>query len=291
MPSLAKLLLPVDFSERSIGAARYAIQLAGRFQSGITLLHVLPPISVPAYEYPELSVATLPGDLLIERQSQAEKRLEGFLEGTLNGPRVTRVVIEGDPATSIVDYAAGENSDLILMPTHGYGPFRRLLLGSVTAKVLHGADCPVWTSAHVEAPAPPPAGLKHIVCAVDLGAHSATVLGWAAWLASEYRARLTLVHVVALDPRTEAYYFSPEWRGHLIHAAKQDLEKLQAGAGTDAPVHLELGDVHRAIRTAAESLEADLLVIGRSPASGVAGRLASHAYAIIRDSPCPVISV
>ncbi len=40
------------------------------------------------------------------------------------------------------------------MPTHGYGPFRRFILGSVTAKVLHDADCPVWTGVHLEE-APP----------------------------------------------------------------------------------------------------------------------------------------
>jgi hypothetical protein len=61
-----------------------------------------------------------------------------------------RVVLEGDPARQIVDYAHEEKVDLIVMPTHGYGPFRQFILGSITAKVLHDADCPVWTGVHLE---------------------------------------------------------------------------------------------------------------------------------------------
>jgi hypothetical protein len=63
---------------------------------------------------------------------------------------VTRSVISGDPAKVIVDYAADHRIDLIVMPTHGRGAFRSLLLGSVTAKVLHDSNCAVLTTAHAE---------------------------------------------------------------------------------------------------------------------------------------------
>ncbi|MGA8595805.1 MAG: universal stress protein [Bryobacteraceae bacterium] len=46
----------------------------------------------------------------------------------------------GDPAAAIVKCAQAEQVDLIMMPTHGYGPYRKFLLGSVTAKVLHDSD-------------------------------------------------------------------------------------------------------------------------------------------------------
>ena len=48
----------------------------------------------------------------------------------------------GEPAREIVDFAAANQVDLVMMPTHGYGPFRQLLLGSVAAKVLHDAHVP-----------------------------------------------------------------------------------------------------------------------------------------------------
>lgn len=291
MPSISRVLLPIDFSDRSVTAARYAIELAGHFHPEITLLHVLPPVSAAPHGYPEFYAGPLPGDLTDERRAQASSCLNDFLEQEFRGLPVNRVIEEGDPAARIVELAHTGSYDLIMMPTHGYGPFRRLLLGSVTAKVLHGAECPVWTGVHAPKTSPADTGLKHIACAVDLGPQSGRVLRWASWLAAEYQAALTLVHVVPLDPRTEGYYFSPEWRGHLIQAATADLEKLEAETQTHVPIHLELGEVHGAIRSAATLLGAGLLVIGRSPTSGVAGRLASHAYAIIRESPCPVVSV
>jgi nucleotide-binding universal stress UspA family protein len=201
--------------------------------------------------------------------------------------------MEGDPARTIVEYAHSENSDLIVMPTHGYGPFRRLLLGSVTSKVLHDADCPVWTGVHLEKhPSAEPLALSHILCAIDLGPHSTKALDWASRLATEFRSKLTIVHVVAsLDPRTEDYYFAPEWRKYVMDQAKEDIEKLQRNVGTQAEVDLETGDISKSVSLAAENLKADLMVIGRGATAGVLGRFRMHAYAIIRQSPCPVVSV
>ena len=70
-----------------------------------------------------------------------------------------------------------EQMDLIVMPTHGYGPFRRFILGSVTAKVLHDADCPVMTGVHLEeAPPIDTIAFRHVLVAVDLGPQSAPAL-------------------------------------------------------------------------------------------------------------------
>jgi nucleotide-binding universal stress UspA family protein len=292
MLPLPRILLPVDLSDRCIGEARYAVSLAEHFSSEITLLHVLPP-----HIYFELeTVGARKEDrqeLLMERTGRARRDIDACLETELHHIPVSRVLEEGDPAAKIVEYAQSGQFGLIMMPTHGYGPFRRLLIGSVTAKVLHDADCPVWTGVHMERGAPvQSAGLNHIVCAVDLGPQSAAVLDWASRMAAEFKAHLSLIHVVvALDPRTEDYYFSPEWRTHLMKCARADVEELQTTVGSHADVHLEVGDVHKAVCGAAGDLKADLLITGRSARSGATGRLPTHTYAIIRDSPCPVVSV
>jgi len=292
MLSLASILLPVDLSDRCVGEARYAIRLAEHFGSGLTLLHVLPP-----HIYFELETAGARRedrqDLLMERNDRARRDLDALLETEMRDLPVSRILEEGEPAAKIIEYAHSGQFDLIMMPTHGYGPFRRLLLGSVTAKVLHDADCPVWTGVHMERGAPAaPDGLHHIVCAVNLGPQSAAVLDWASRMAAEFKARLSLVYVVvSLDPRTEEYYVSPEWRAQMMKLAQADVEGLQSTVGSHAEVHLRVGDVHRAVCSAAEDLHADLLVTGRSAMSGVTGRLPSNTYAIIRDSPCPVVSV
>jgi hypothetical protein len=78
-------------------------------------------------------------------------------------------MVEGNAALDIVDHAKSERIDLIMMPTHGYGPFRALLLGSVTAKVLHDAECPVWTMIHTDKKVADPADRwRRSLCAVDI---------------------------------------------------------------------------------------------------------------------------
>jgi hypothetical protein len=74
-----------------------------------------------------------------------------FLKSEFHNIPTTRLMREGDPARAIIEYAEDEKVDLIMMPTHGYGPFRRFLLGSVTAKVLHDVKCAVWTSEELAA--------------------------------------------------------------------------------------------------------------------------------------------
>lgn len=287
---LTKLLLPVDFSVRCLKAVTYALpMLAKRFNAEVTLIHVMPPYGLMG---PGEMGMTLPRDIIALVKTQAEQRLESFLKEELKDLNVKRVLIEGDPARRIVEFAHSEHFDLILMPTHGYGPFRRLLLGSVTSKVLHDADCAVWTGVHFDRESHEPMSLSHIVCAIDLGPHSVATLSWANQLAAEFGSKLTLVHVVAtLDPRTEDYYFAPEWRKHLIDKAREDVGKLQETLGVRAEAQIEVGDIPKSICLTAQQLKANLLVIGRGSLAGAIGRFRAHAHAIIRQSPCPVVSV
>jgi len=285
---IAKILLPVDFSERSNLAVRFAIPLAERFNSEIILLHVLPPYR----EFGAIELAGAMTEILADRRKDAEQRIAGFLREELSPHRVRRLLLDGDPAREIVDCAHREEAGMIVMPTHGYGPFRRMLLGSVTAKVLHDADCPVWTTAHAEALPSGEAALKRILCAIDLGPSGTGALSWSAQLAAEFGAHLMLVHAVAgLDPRTEGYHFSPEWRKFLVDDAETAIAALQQKAGTQAEVVLTMGPAPEMICEEARKAEADLLVIGRGADAGILGRLTGHAYSIIRQSPCPVVSV
>src|SRR4051794_20070664 len=93
---LARILLPVDFSERSIAAARHARVLAAHFHSELTLLHVLTP---PHYEFGALEIGgTMLSELYTNRTAQVASELDTFLADELNGLNVKRVVQEGDAA-------------------------------------------------------------------------------------------------------------------------------------------------------------------------------------------------
>jgi nucleotide-binding universal stress UspA family protein len=285
MPSLAKILVPIDFSERSIGAARCALALAARFDSQITLLHVL--LATPYGAGFEAAGGAMVDEWLRNRGTQAAQDLDSFLAGEWQGLAVDRIVIEGDPSAQIVDFAHRNASDLIVMPTHGYGPFRRFIIGSNAAKVLHDADCPVWTGIHMpESPSADQIAWRHILCAVDLGPQSERTLAWAAWMAQVCRSRLSLIHALACTSESEG-----EWRSHVRETVQEELLRVQTNLGSQADVLVEAGEPSHVICAAAARIKAGLLVIGRGSAAGVFGRLRTNAYAIIRQSPCPVVSV
>ena len=292
MAWLSKILAPVDFSPRCRGAIRYAEWLAGRSQGELFLLHAVAPL--PAmFASPEAMAYATVGEFNDERIEQRRMDLATYLEGHDAGFSVTREAVEGDPALAIVSYAHDLTCDLIVMATHGYGPFRRFLLGSVTAKVLHDAHCPVWTGPHLEsAPESGAIQFRRILCAVDLSTSSVAVLEWAENFARYFGAGLAVIHVLPESLiRVGGVYFDPEWRVEAAGTARQQIERLRSGHDPTADVMVEFGDAPSAVATLARSWHADLLVIGRGGETGMLGRLRANAYAILRESPCPVVAV
>lgn len=279
MGFLASILAPVDFSERSVPAAQYARMLAGQFPAEVVLLHVVSP---PPEALKQSSA---------QRVASAKQQLQDFLAAELAGVKVERVVLEGDPAAQIVAYAHERQISLILMPTHGIGPFRRFILGSNTAKVLHDADCPVWTGTHMEKAQPgPSAPIANILCAVDLGPRSAHALAWAMELQKEFGARLTILHATLAIPAM-AKGAEANWNVVVRSAAQKELEQLQKKAGAVGDLVVEAGEPAQVISAAAGRMHTDVVVIGRGSAAGSFGRLRTNAYAVIREAPCPVVSV
>jgi len=216
---------------------------------------------------------------------------QSYLTDKFQGLNVQRVVVEGDPARAIDDYARENGTDLIMMPTHGYGLFRTLLLGSVTAKVLHDTPCAVWTGVHMEdAPAVSPE-FATIMCAVDRTEDSVASMRFACRLAHDNHARLFIVHAIPGAEIAPDKYFDADLRQYLEKDARKTVAQLQEAAGVAAPLCLDMGEVSHVVRDSALGHSADLVVIGRGHATRTLGRLRSNVYSIIRDAPCPVISV
>src|ERR1051326_5436834 len=205
--SLSKVLLPVDFSEKSIEAARYAAQFVKSVHARITVLHVLAQhygFDMPGFEDETLT------RFLSEDENKAQRQLDKYLNG-FRDLKVRRVLLKGDPAQQIVRYAHSEKFDLIIMSTHGHGLFRRKLLGSVTAKVLHDVKTPVMTGVHMEKTGIAKSLPRRIICAVALGPESTRTLRWASGLASTFKARMTAVHVIPSFEFPGEGYGPPGW--------------------------------------------------------------------------------
>jgi nucleotide-binding universal stress UspA family protein len=288
MQKIEHILFPVDLSESCRRMAPMVRSLACRTGARLTLLNVLElPPSYHANRSAFLALVDVNG-LLREHR----KTFRQFLRAELDDlPGLRRVSRHGEPASIIVEYASRHGVSLIMMPSHGVSPFRRLLIGSVTAKVLHDAQCPVWTSAHVEDQSfASPFRLARILCAVDLADGSVTAVEYAGGFAKTFGAQLRLVHVVPSTAEFAVNYCDAEFVTALSEEAREQLRQMREKAGVSGDGVIRTGKVPDAIRAEALEWNADLIVIGRGVLGKALGRLRTHTYAIIRESPCPVIS-
>jgi len=282
------ILFPVDFSERSLAIVPQVQALCTRFKASLTLVHF---VEVPAMAYGTLESPMVFDYPMAEIKECAKQRLDRFAATEFPGVAVTTVVDEGDPGSCIAELARTWHIDLIMMPTRGRGRFRAALLGSVTAKTLHDATCPVWTEAHSEAAGVEHAEWRSIVCAIDTVPEGSRLIRFAAGLAANSGPKVRLAHVVPIAETIPQKYFDLELASFLEDQARQTIAGMQNEAGTNFDVCVGAGNIPDVVRHAAVAHNADLVLIGRGALPHFAGRLRSHAYAIVRDMPCPVLSV
>jgi nucleotide-binding universal stress UspA family protein len=113
---------------------------------------------------------------------------------------------------------------------------------------------------------------------------SRAILQWGAGFAREYGAELAVLHAVSKG-------FDLEPNFSVKQEARDRISFLEEELAIHGEILVEAGDAAEAVRAAAESTAADLVVIGRGRAVGHHGRLRTHSYAILRESPCPVVAI
>ena len=287
MTMIRNILFPVDFSASCVAMGPFVKRAASITSAKVTLLHVL-EASASGFEF---LVRPLP-EIEKNREIVAREKLNSFLESDFPTRGSPRLLLIGDPATRIAEVARERNFDLIVMPTHA-GVFRKMLLGSTTAKVLNDADCPVLTTRHAERISPRQLEHREWVCAIGLDADSERVLRYASQLTEAVHANLTLVHVISPSGSDLPVQLDLQERLQSAEreAAVRRIKELQSTAGSRAAVSVAVGPIKDILIGAARRLQADVLVIGRSPRPGSVGRLRDLSYAVVRDAPCPVLSV
>jgi nucleotide-binding universal stress UspA family protein len=143
--AIRRILVPVDFSETSLEALNYALDLARRFQAQVSVLHVVEPVvtTIPGHLY---APAVDTGAILDQQIGLAREHLAG-LERKLNrrGKKVRSALVVGTPYLEIVERAKKTKADLVVMATHGRTGLSHLFIGSVAEKVVRSAPCPVLT--------------------------------------------------------------------------------------------------------------------------------------------------
>jgi nucleotide-binding universal stress UspA family protein len=288
MLNIKKILLPVDIPVASLSVIHQAATLARHFHSEIVMLHVVTAQSLAA-EAPEDSREQAGGDLRAVIIKEAQKQQDQTLGPELDGLTIQCMTAKGDAALAIVQTAQDEKADLIIMPSHGF-TFYQFLMGSVTAKVLHGTECPVWTGAHVQESPMQGFAIRNVLCAVEFGPRADITVSWGAQMAAEFSAHLTLANVTASVEfwGPGGIYVDKRWKEELVSNASQEMTKVQQDMGIKADVFIGSGDVPKVLSQAAKQTKADLLVIGCYP---YGGHLGTHGYGIICEVPIPVLSV
>lgn len=305
MIEIRRILCPTDFSDFSRHALDRALAIAHLYHSTITLLHVSPVTAGVVYA-PGIGAAH-PTLLTVEDRDAALVAMRQFAATEAGqSAAIGFDVADGNPADEILDRARTRNSDLIVMGTHGRAGFARLLLGSVTEKVLRKATCPVLTVPR-RAPdvVPAPAALfKNILCPVDFSDSSAQAFTYAISLANESRGRLTVAHVIEVPPELpveehETIFSSPRSLRDYVTMAEADragrLKDMIADAGrSDSPIATVLasGKAYQEILRIAAEQSADLIVIGVH-GRGVADLLflGSTTQHVVRQATCPVLTI
>ena len=275
---IRKILFPVDFSVACVGMAAYVKQAAEIFSAEVTLMHVC---DLESHNGFELYVRT-PIEVSQEHWEAGQIKLDRFLRSKFPQETCSRILLAGDVSSLIIATAKRNNIDLIIMPTHA-GTLRRMLLGSTTANVLDGADCPVLTADHAATVAPRPLEHKTWLCGIEPTSDAERVLCLAGHAAAQAGAKLSLVHVI---PTSHVERMTADEQ-----LARQWISELQGKLAIDAPISIPHGAIKEQLLNAAEESCADVLVIGRKPRTDNSGRVRDLSYSLIRDSPCPVVSV
>jgi nucleotide-binding universal stress UspA family protein len=151
MISIQKILCPTDFSEPSYEGVKVANEIALKFSAEIILIHFVSPIPVLAMPGEPAAAAIDVKAYQDEMIAQAKGDIQSVADANISEAlSVQTFVGSGSAADEIVRFAEKEKVSLIVMATHGHTGWRRLILGSVTEKVIRNSQCYVFS---VPAPA------------------------------------------------------------------------------------------------------------------------------------------
>ena len=288
------ILCPIDFSEFSLSAYRHSLSLAEHYQAKLVAQHI-----VELWRHPAGDFAASAG--VYEEYSQAlresgKKQLQEFVENHPHDEIQPELVVqEGIAPDLILSFAETQKTDVIVMGTHGRRGFDRLVLGSVTDRVMRTAPCPVLAVSkppHDSVAAGKERGhvhhLSRILFCADFSDNSERALNYALSVTTEFDAELTLLHVLEEAP-------SPAKTEEAIAAATERLDKLIPPGGrknVKIKTAVRIGKPYWQIVQLALEAQIDLVTMGvRGRGALDLAVFGSTTYRVIQLGSCPVLAV
>jgi nucleotide-binding universal stress UspA family protein len=270
------ILHPTDFSDSARPAFERALYVARKAEAELQLMHVTETFgSDPirgAFDarIDEQAFYTT----MFARADEQMKRLQG--EAEEKGVRAKRIHAHGQiPSQAILDYAADQKPDLIIMGTHGRRGFRRMVAGSVAMEIVRRADAPVMTvPSRSREPWDRP--VSRMMVPVDFSMHARTALECAMSLAHRFGAHLHILHVIE-KPVFPAFYDASvemmfgNMKSMLDEAAAELARVVRDLDGPEVPFSIEVVQGHaiEAILDVASAQAVDLVVLSTHGLTGV----------------------
>ncbi len=294
MLEIKLILCPVDFSEFSIRAYHYTLSLADHYRAQVVALHI-----VELSRYPFADYVASTGDYADFSRTLREaghQRLQAFVKAHHHHAIQAELAVhEGTAPDCILSYADKHNADLIVMGTHGRRGYDRVVLGSVTNRVMRRASCPVlaicepqldpiaegYEQSHVH-------HLDRILFCTDFSENSERALKYAISATDEYGAELTLLHVLE-DVRhpskaEEAMATATQQLDKLIPPERRETLKIKAA--------VRVGKPYQQIIELAREAYIDTIVMGvRGRGAVDLAVFGSTTYRVLQLGPCPVLAV
>jgi universal stress protein A len=138
-----KVLVPIDFSDYSKNALKYAAEFAKHFHSKMYLIYVIEPVIYPAdFSMGQVAIPSTEMDLPKRAEEELQSLVASYIDPSL---QVETLIKTGKPFVEINETAREKDVDLIIMATHGHTGVEHILFGSTAEKVVRKAPCPVLT--------------------------------------------------------------------------------------------------------------------------------------------------
>jgi nucleotide-binding universal stress UspA family protein len=298
--SVKNVLFATDFSATSEAAFPYATAICRRFGSTLNMVHVLSEASLlmmtGGVDYVSM------GTIYEDAHAEAKERLDQ-ISGRIEGTPCRNYVRHGQIWKNLAGIIAENEVELIVVGTHGRTGLGKLLLGSVAEDILRHAPCPVLTvgpkvSGRAKLPeftaggrdlAPAELELRQILFATNFASNAAVVAQDAAALAEEFRAHLTLMHVMEDYDRLGSDPAPIE--ENLLRL--RDLIPKKAQLQYIPETLVDFGRAPERILKAAAKREADMIILGArsAPEVGTTHLPWSAAHHIIAQAHCPVLTI
>ena len=281
--TIKNVAVATDFSSCSEHAVEHGLAVARHFGATLHFFHLLRPSKfafVPEM-MPALSeVVSRDCDEMVARLSR-DHRLDGI--------EYRRRVEQGEVAEVAGAFVRDEHIDLLIVGTHGRSGVPRMLLGSVAQQIFQSVRCPVLAVG----PRAPGAGehlqLHRVLFSTDLSRESLAAVPWVLTAVREWHTELDVLHVCPSGNPAHR-----ETMEHLRADLERDLNRDQASGGDGASPHCNLvaGKPAACVLDFAGRHREDLIVLGlESQRALYDGPAWSHAYEIVRQAPCPVLSI